>query len=124
MSTTIDRETQSESAKRNRVLLVDPTTLTDHVPLLRREGLALVVLDVIVQILMKDGEVVERHGGICVMLGVEVCLPQEPPHESVRLHGACIEHGVVGEITVGMLGVTNVVDGTVPDDARHNPPEE
>jgi hypothetical protein len=124
MSTPNYRETRSESAKRNRFLLVDPTTRTNHVPLLRREGLALVVLDVIVQILMKNGEVVERHGGIRVMLGVEVRLPQEPPDESVRLHGARVEHGVVSEIAVGMLGVTNVIDGTVPDDARHDPPEE
>jgi hypothetical protein len=49
---------------------------------------------------------------------------QQSPHESVRLQGARIEHGVVGEITVGVLGVTHMVDGAVPSDARHDPPEE
>lgn len=124
MSTPSGREALSESAQCHGVLLVDPTARTDHVPLLGSESLALVVLDMIVQIPVKDGEIEERHGGIRVMLGVEVRLPQQPPHESVRLHGARIEHAVVGEIAVGMLGVTNVVDGAVPDDARHDPPEE
>ena len=48
---------------------------------------------------------------------------QQSSHES-RLQGARVEHGVVDEITVGMLGVTHVVDGAVPSDARHDPPEE
>ncbi len=52
-------------------------------PLLCGESLALIVFDMIVQIPMKDGEIEERHGGICVMLGVEVRLPKQPPHEPV-----------------------------------------
>lgn len=59
-----------------------------------------------------------------MVLGVEVRLPQEPSREAVRLDRPRVEHRVVRDIAVRVLGVADVVDGSIPDDAGRDPPED
>ena len=65
----------SLSSLGSRVLLINPPSETDHVPVLRSERLRLVMLDMRVKVLVQNGEVVERNGGIGMMLCMEVRLP-------------------------------------------------
>jgi len=70
------------------VLLVDPTSLLDHLPILRSERLAFVMFDVVIQKFVQLRKIEERDHRICMMFGMEVGFPQEPPDNLVRLDSA------------------------------------
>ena len=60
------------------VLLVEPASQLHHVKLLRSKSLAVVVLDVRIEQLVKLGQIVEGHRGVGMVLGVKIGLPQKP----------------------------------------------
>ena len=60
------------------VLLVDPASQLHHVELMGPESLAVVVLDVRIEQLVKLGQIVEGHRGVGMMLRVKIGLPEKP----------------------------------------------
>ena len=106
-------------------LLVDPSTRLAASPVLGCEVFSLVVLDVSIHKLMKLVEVEEGDHRIGVVLDMEVGVPKQLADEPVGLDGAGILEAVhlLAYLAIGMLEVTNVVDGGISDDDGDEPPE-
>ena len=106
-------------------LLIDPAPRLAAGPVLGREALGFVVLDVSIHELMELVKVEEGDHWISVVLHMEVGIPKQLADEPVRLDGAGILEAVhlLADFAVGMLEVANVVDGRIADDNGDEPPE-
>ena len=106
-------------------LLINPAARLAAGPVLGREVFSLVVKNVAIHQLMKLVEVEEGNHRIGVMLDMEVGVPKQLADEPVGLDGAGILEAVhlLADLAVGVLEVTNVVDGGVTDDDGNEPPE-
>ena len=107
------------------VLLINPSSRTNVGPVLRSKVLVLIVNSVIIHEFVKLGKVKERDHRVAMVLHVVVGIPQELTNNGVGLDGASVaKHVDFVHFTIGMFGIANVVDGTVANDYRNNPPKE
>ena len=82
--------------------------------------------DVIVHELVDFVQVEKWHHRVAVVLGVVVGVPQERADDDVGAHAAGVAKTVrlLGDLTVGVLEVAEIVDDRVSTENRGNPPEE
>mmetsp|Transcript_24410 Transcript_24410/g.59772 ORF Transcript_24410/g.59772 Transcript_24410/m.59772 type:complete len:296 (+) Transcript_24410:31-918(+) len=112
-----------EYMQRLRILFVDPASGANHLPVLDRKRLDLIVLNVFIKKVMKDWQVIEGNHWVSMVLSVKVGFPQEPTEDKGGLHGSGSVKLVGDTVTVGVLSVADKIDGSVTEDTRNNPPE-
>lgn len=107
-------------------LLINPAIGLYGLPVLSSEVIAFTMNDMVLHQCMDLVQVEEGNHRVAVVLGMVVGIPKESAYKDIRAHSTSVTKtvGHLGNFTVGVFEVANIVDARISTNNRYHPPKQ